>query len=421
LELFVHLLVLLVLTRAFGEGAARLGQPSAVGELIAGIVLAAVIAGFGADVPFLASLADSALLDFVADFGIFFLVLMAGIEMRPRELAESSKTAFVVALGGMIIPLAAGFGLAWIWLPETDLHHAQAFLVGVAVSISAIPATVKVLMDFGVLHQRFGRVIVSAAVFDDIFGLMLLALLTGVMQRGEIPDAGALALLVVKVAAFFAITVTLGVHVYPRLSRRIKETRVAALEFSALLGVGLAYGLLAEALGMHWVIGAFMAGLYYEQPRVGEPAYSDMKLVVGTITSGFLGPLFFATIGMRVDLGAVTAVPVFLVTLLVVAFLGKFIGAGLPALMLGLPRREAAAVGIGMGARGAVELVVLSISYEAGLFAATDGIHPVVDNLYSSLVVMAVVTTLAAPLLLRRVLAVPQGADPSDERSRPSG
>ena len=422
MEIFVELLVLLVATRALGEVAVRLGQPPGVGELIAGIVLAVIVAQFGAAIPFLRELAASPVLDFVADFGIFFLVLLAGIEMKPKEMAESSKTSLGVAAGGVVVPLAAGFGLAWLFLPDSGMKQAQALLVGVAVSISAIPATVKVLMDFGVLHARVGRVIVSAAVFDDIFGLLMLAVLTGVIQTGRVPDIATLALLLVKVAAFFAVTMSLGVHVYPRVSRRLKQMPMAALEFSALAGVGMAYGLLAEALGMHWIIGAFMAGLYFEPHRVGERAYRDMKIAVGSITNGFLGPLFFATIGLRVDLGVVSAVPLFLMALVAVAFLGKFVGCGGPALAAGLPPREAAAVGIGMSARGAVELVVLNIAFEAGLFATGAATHPVAANLYSALVLMAVVTTLGAPLLLRRVLPADTGPPgPEDDGSGPHG
>lgn len=404
MEVFAEILILLLAARLLGEGARRLGQPAAVGELTAGVVLVAAAALLGPSVPLLAGLPDSPVLKFVADFGIFFLVLMAGIEMRPKEMAGASGTAFVVALGGMAVPLVAGFALGWVALPDSELKATQAFLIGVAISISAIPATVKVLMEFGVLHQRVGRVIVSAAVFDDIFGLFLLALLTGVAQTGRAPELMEFAVLVAKTAAFFAVTMLLGAHVYPRISRRVAKLQVAALEFSMLCGVGLAYGLFAEAMGMHWGLGAFMAGLYFEAHRVGKRVYQDQKLIVGAIANGFLGPLFFATIGIHVDLAAVWTVPGFLAALLFIAFAGKLIGAGGPARLAGLSGRESAAVGVGMSARGAVELMVLSIAREAGLFDGSGTTDPVVLNLYSALVLVAVITTLVAPAVLRRIL-----------------
>jgi Kef-type K+ transport system membrane component KefB len=404
LEVFIELLVLLFLTRALGEGAERLGQPASVGEIIAGVTLVSLAAWFGESIPFLERIIHSEVLGYVANLGIFVLVLLAGIEMEPKEIAENSAGSFGVAVGGMVIPFFCGFGLTWWFLPESGAKHAQALLVAVALSISAIPAAVKLLRDAGLLHTRVGETIVSAAVFDDVLGLFLLAILLAVIESGEVPDLVTLGLLLAKVLAFFAITVALGTHVYPRVSRGLKAVQVASVELSALAGVALAYGLLAEVLGMHWILGAFMAGLYFEKSRVGLRAYNEVRFICAAVASGFLGPLFFASIGVRVDLSAVTAVPLFLFLLIVVAVVGKIVGAGLPALWIGLKRQEAIAVGVGMSARGAIELVVLSIAYEAGLFAQGDHGDPLVAHLFSSLIIMAVVTTLLAPILLRRVL-----------------
>ena len=271
-------------------------------------------------------------------------------------------------------------------------------------SITAVPATIKVLTDFGLLRSAIGETIVSAAVFDDVLGLILLAVLSAVIETGSLPGLGALAWLLAKVAAFFAITVLLGVHVYPRVSRGLQTMQAAALEFSALVGVGLAYGLLAEALGMHWIMGGFMAGLFFEQHRVGAKAFQSMRLIVGSVTSGFLAPIFFVSIGTDVELSALVEVPVLVAALIAIAFLAKAVGCGLPALWAGLSRRDASVVGVAMTTRGAVELVILSIAFEAGLFASEAGDGPLVTHLFSALVIMAVVNTLAMPLVLGRLL-----------------
>ena len=409
MEAAAQILIVLILARAFGEAAERLRQPASVGEIVAGIVLAGILLWFGDGLPSAANLAASESLNNVADLGMFCLVLLAGVDMEPKEIADRSGSSLLVAAGGTAVPLIAGFGLGWLFLPESDLKLAQALLVGVAMSITAIPAVVKMFAEVGALHSRVGRTVVSAAIFDDVFGLFLLALILAVIQTGHVPDITAFAILLAKVVAFFAITIALGVHVYPRVSRGMKALQAAAFEFSALAAVALAYGLLADALGIHWILGAFMAGLYFEKSRVGGKAYNEIRLVLGAITMGFLGPIFFLSIGLRVELGAITAVPLFLILLIAVAFFGKLVGAGLPALWVGLDRREATAVGIGMSARGAVELAVLNIAYHAGLFptAAADG--SVAAYLFSALILMGVVTTLAAPMLLRRTL----GKDPN--------
>ncbi len=408
MEIFAELLVLLLATRALGEAAERLGQPASVGELSAGILLALVAARFGQDLPFLDRLATSEALEYAANLGIFFLVLLAGVELDPKEIRDNSAGAFVVALGGMALPLLGGMGLAWAFLPESEIKHGQVLLVGVALSISAIPATVKVFTDLGLVHARVGETVISAAIFDDVLGLFLLAILLGVLQTGQVPDLVTLALLLAKVVGFFAITVALGAHVYPRVRRGLKLMQAAAMEFSALVAVALGYGFLAELLSLHWILGAFMAGLYFAPSRVGRAAYTEMKAILTALTGGILGPLFFMSIGLHVDLGTVTAVPLFLLLLIAVAFLGKVLGAGLPALWAGLDRRESLAVGVGMSARGAVELVIISIAYEAGLFVSPGDKEPLVANLFSSLILMAVVTTLLTPILLRRILSDPK-------------
>ena len=170
-EIFVQILVVLVLARLFGEAAERLGQSASVGELLAGMVLSLAglyLASLTPWIAVLAELRDSAVLAHLGTLGIFFLVLMAGIEMKPKEIAETSKAAFLVALGGMLVPLAAGCALGWLILPEGPLKLPQALVIGVAMSITAIPATVKVLSEFDLLHSRLGETVVAAAVFDDV-------------------------------------------------------------------------------------------------------------------------------------------------------------------------------------------------------------------------------------------------------------
>jgi Kef-type K+ transport system membrane component KefB len=259
-------------------------------------------------------------------------------------------------------------------------------------------------MDLGVLESRSGQIIVSAAVFDDILSLILLAWLTALIgaEPGNVFTFGPLLL---KVLAFFTITTVIGVFVFPlggRLMRRIKQRE---FEFSALLVGALAFSVLAELLELHFIVGAFMAGLFFGRKTIDEPAYDDVRGKVSAMTFGFLAPIFFASVGLNLDFSAVVAVPAFLVWLLLAAFVGKLIGAGVAARWVGLTRSEAAAVGVGMSARGAVELVIADIALEAGLFEVVPGTAPVVEHIFSAVVIMAVLTTLVTPLLLKRIYA----------------
>jgi Kef-type K+ transport system membrane component KefB len=399
----VELLVILFAARACGEVAVRVGSSAAIGEIVAGIVLALIAGMIGGEVRFFRELLTSEVFQASATAGIFFLVLLAGLELKPRDIAEHSGASFLVALGGVVVPLGSGIALGFWLLPPSELLLAQALLIGVAMAITAIPASVRILEDLGLVTSRLGRTIIAAALFDDIIGLVLLAVLTAVVRAGSAPALTELALILGKTALFFAVTVSLGVHVYPRVSRGLRTLQATSLELSALLMVAFLYGVLAELLGIHWILGPFMAGLYFEPDRVGLRAYDGIRLIVAGATAGFFGPVFFASIGVRVELDVVTAAPVLLVAILAAAMAGKVLGAGLPALAAGFAPRDALAVGVGMSSRGAVELVILSIAVDAGIITVGVG-DGRAGNLYSCLILMAVVTTLAAPILLNWIL-----------------
>ncbi len=183
----------------------------------------------------------------------------------------------------------------------------------------------------------------------------------------------------------------------------MRDTRQKEFEFSALLVGALAFSVLAEILNLHFIIGAFMAGLFFGRKTINESAYEDVRNKTSAMTYGFLAPIFFASVGLNLDFSAIYVVPTFVVCLLLAAFAGKFIGAGAAALIAGCTRQEAAAVGAGMSARGAVELVIADIALKAGLFDSLGVVSPVVENVFSSIVIMAVLTTIVTPILLKRI------------------
>ena len=398
------LLVLLIVTRAFGEAAQRLGQPALTGELLSGVVLGLVAARFTEHLPILAGLADNEVFHAIRDLGIFFLMLLAGIELQPRELAQATRSAMLVALAGMLLPLGLGFALGMLYLPASEYRFAQALFIGVALSVTAVPVAIKVMRDVGRMDTAAGRVIVSAAVIDDVLSLLLLAVLTGVIRAGTLPDATSLLLLAGKVALFFAITIPLGRYLFPWLARALKRACQEEFELSGVLVTALAYALLAEALSMHFIIGAFMAGLFFGRGTADPETYRDVRAKIAGVTTGFLGPVFFASIGLDLDLSALNRIPVFVLWMLLLAVVGKVLGAGLAGRLGGLSRAEALVVGVAMNARGAVELVIANVALQAGLFSVPEPVPAVVAGLFSSVVTMAVLTTLVTPVAMRWLL-----------------
>jgi Kef-type K+ transport system membrane component KefB len=404
MEILYVLLILLVITRAFGEVSVRLGQPALVGELLAGIALGAVIRLSPDSFPVMHGIADDEVFTAITDLGIFFLMLMAGLEMRPKELAEQSKGAMFIALGGLIIPLMAGFCIGWLFLPPSNVRLAQALFIGTALSITAVPVAAKVLMDLDQLGSTAGKMIISAAIVDDILGLLLLAVLTAVIQTGEMPDAAGLLWLGGQIVLFLVIVTTIGRYVLPYLEKALHSSMSEEFEFSMLLVVALGFAVLAEMMHMHFILGAFAAGLFFTKRTLPEDMFRAVKQRTSGITTGFLAPIFFASIGLHLDLAAFSNIPLFLAILIAVAIGCKLIGAGLPAYWVGLSGRHSLVVGIGMSGRGAVELIIADIALRAGLFSQPIPAPAIVANLFSAIVIMAVITTLMTPIGLRLVL-----------------
>ncbi len=401
MEILYILLVLLIVTRTFGEIAVRFGQPALLGELLSGILLGQIVHHYSGAFPVLSGLPGNEVFLAITDLGIFFLRLLGGMELQPRDLVKTSGAALLVALGGMVLPFGLGLGFGWVILPPSEYHLAQSLFLGTALGITAVPVAIKVLMDMGKLDSRVGRTIVSAAIIDDVFSLVLLAVLTAVIRTGSVPGLQSLLWLGAKVCLFFLLTTLAGRYLFPLVGQWVRKAHAEEFEFSMILVGALAHALLAEALGMHFILGAFIAGLFFGRRTINQKIYATVLEKTKGLTTGFLAPIFFASIGLHLDLSALASIPGLVAVLILAAVLGKVLGAGLCALPMGFSPGEALAVGSAMNARGAVELIVADIALRAGLFSLPDPPPPEVAHLFSAVVIMAIVTTLMTPWALK--------------------
>jgi len=403
MDIWYIILVLLVTARLFSEMARRFSIPPLAGELVAGIVLGIIFNTWSGTFTELSNLHDNEVFTAITEFGMFFLMLYAGVELNFKNLKKASGNAVWVALGGMLIPLALGMGLGWFTLPESELKSAQLFFIGVALAITAVPVAIKALMDINLLNTKEGQTIVSAAVIDDVISLVLLAVLTAFLKTGEMPGFEGILILIGKIILFFIITIVVGLYALPYLLKLVsKKINIEESEVSFLLIVAFSFAVLAEALDLHFILGAFIAGLFFTKREMKKSVYEDVKNKIGAINTGFLAPIFFASIGLSLELSAFVNIPLFVVALILIASVGKIIGAGIPAKLSGLSTQQSLIVGNAMNARGAVELIIADIALRAGLFKLPGDSH-IVQNLFSAVVIMAIVTTLVTPIILKKL------------------
>jgi Kef-type K+ transport system membrane component KefB len=392
-----------VVTRVFAELAVRAKLPAIVGELTAGVALGLVLQRFSDSLPVLWSACQSETYTSLVSLGMFFLMLLAGIRMEPLEFVRTSKSAILVALGGMIIPVGAGFALGLVVLPESEFKLVQSLFLGTALAITAVPVAVRIFIDLGQLNTRVGKTVIAAALWDDLLSLFLLALLLAAIGEGFSGSfqSGIALLMLGKAVLFFAVTIPVGYFVFPLIGRYLRHLHFPEVDFSMLLIAALAYAVFAEMMALHFILGAFLAGMFFHPKVVDADVYERVEQQMSGITRGFLAPIFFVSVGLHLDFSAISQVPGFVAVLILIAIASKLVGSGLPAYWVGLSKRESLMVGIGMSGRGAVELIVAGVALEAGLFLQPYPTPVIVESLFSAIVIMALVTTILTPIFLR--------------------
>ncbi len=391
--LITSLVSLLVAARLGGEVLERLGQPAMIGEILAGVLLGPSVAGWIGVTPEL---------KVITELGVFFLVLLAGMEIDPGELAETVRGRGAwIALASFVVPLLAGAAVAAVF----GLDKYRIAFMGLCVAITALPVSVRILLDLRQLQSPTGRRIVSAAVFNDTAALLLLGVILDMGAAGTwsqfaaesaLALGKALLLMAIVVAAYRLVVFSAG---RIPLARRVLERLLAGVRTKeALFAVSIAFVMtfaaLSERLGLHSVIGAFFGAMLLSREFLGEANYKEVQKTASGITIGFLAPVFFAAIGLQFDARSLRA-PGFLLAVLAAAFVSKIAGGYLGGRLARLSAEESWALGMGLNGRGIMELVIADIAYSRGFIGA---------NIFACLVLIAVSTTLVTPWLLKSAL-----------------
>ena len=405
-QILMMLLVLFLLARFASGIVERLGFPGLIGEIVVGIIVANLAING-------TTLFDVLELDFgnqnnpsyavlytFSELGVIFLLFSVGLETRVKDLLGSGKTAMFVAVLGVIVPFVLGF--AFIQFNDGNFHHAM--FMAAAMVATSVGITARVIKDMHLMDVKESRIIISAAVIDDVLGMIVLAIVKG--TAGSSGEMNILSIIgVTLIACIFVIGIILiakyGIPYLDRCwtninNKREKPLRAPnALAFAIILCLFFAW--LAEEIGLAAIIGSFLAGMLFS-------SYAEEKHLiehVESITTLFIS-FFFVHVGLQVDLGAMsdTAVVIDVIVVLIIALISKYIGCGLGAKISerSLSSDSVKIIGIGMIPRGEVGIIVAAI----GLHLIVDGEPALSAELYSVIVVMAVATTIIAPPLLAR-------------------
>jgi Kef-type K+ transport system membrane component KefB len=363
------LLIVFVSAKLLGEVFERLRQPGIVGEILAGMLIGPHVLGWVAPNEVLATLAE---------MGVMFLLFRVGLEIKASELTALGRRSTSIALAGVLLPFVAGWGFCLWW----GLSNVESLFVGAALVATSVGITAQVLAAGGWLHEVASRLILGAAVIDDILGLLVLAVVSG-MARGDfrITDLAVTAGLAI---GFTLLVLLAGSRLMRGLVPRIRNRAYAAeAEFSFSVGLMLALAVMAQYAGVAAIIGAFLAGV-----AVSEAVEERVHHLTSGV-SELLVPFFLVGVGMELDPAAMSTSGWFALIVIVLAALTKLLGCGLAALPLG--RTDALRVGIGMIPRGEVGMVVAKIGLGFG----------VAQSVYATIVLVSLATTMVAPPLLR--------------------
>lgn len=401
--MLAQVVVLVIFGRALGEVMFRLGQPSIIGQILAGVILGPTV--LGSILPQAQSLLfpiggeQAAMINGIAQLGILFLLLLAGMETDLALAYRLRKSAFTVSLTGIVIPFACGFALGMLipdaLLPDPTKRLVTALFLGTALSISSLKIVATVVREMNFMRRNVGQLIVASAVIDDTAGWVIIAITLGIATTGSVALLP-LAVAVIGTAVFLTLALTIGRRVAFEVIRWTNDNLHSDLPVTtAIIGLMGVLALLTAGIGVQTVLGAFIAGLLIGQSPILTRQIDEQ---LRGLTTALFMPVFFGLTGLHTDLRVLldptTAALAF--GLIAIASLGKFGGAFLGAKLNGMTRAEALALGFGMNARGSTEVIVASIGLGVGVID---------QRLFSVIVTMAIVTTLIMPPTLRWALA----------------
>lgn len=383
--------VMLFFSRAIGEFLKKFKQPIVLGEILAGIILGPTILGAlfpGIMNNFLTNTgAVNIAFQGITLIAVVMLLLVSGLEVDLSLVARQGKAASLISMMGLIFPFGVGFGVAWFFPNELGISANEnnlifALFVGTALSITALPVVARTLMDLNIFKTEIGFLIIASAMLNDLVGWIIFSVILAMLKGSASGiEFGSLLLML---GAFIVLILFVGRRVFNFILPKFEKiTTYPGGILNLILVLGFAGAAFSEWLGVHAIFGAFIVGI-----AIGDSVHlkEETREIIQQFVTNIFAPLFFVSIGLRVnfienfDLGIVTI-------FLVLAFIGKVVGCGLGAYWGGMNKEDSLAIGFGMNSRGAMEIVLGTLAFQAGLIQ---------EKVFVALIIMALVTSLSS-------------------------
>jgi len=405
LEFFAAVFLMLAVAWLFGELARRGKQPPLVGQLIAGMLLGTSVLNI---------IQPTEDLTTITNVSLFFIMFLTGLNLDSSDIMAVGRKAALLSVPAFLIPLILGTAGASTF----GLSLRESLAVGLTIAITAVPVNSIILMDLGILKTRLGNTVLTAGVIDDQMSLLLLGVILQLPATGKEFNLDYVSLLLsagkvlLFVGAVLFVDRLLRRHpdwVRPRLPSLRKRLLARESAFALILIFGLGVSLVAEALGLHFIIGAYFAGILLKQ-AIGESWLDRNMNILSGLTFAFFAPLLFAFIGIQLDPYAIAGVSALFLSLLAIGIAGKMAGGYAGARLGGFPASDSRVIGALLNSRGMVELVIATIVYQEGLIDLT---------LFSVVVGIGIITTMMSAVLARVSLSRNHGLSPYGEGREP--
>jgi monovalent cation:proton antiporter-2 (CPA2) family protein len=372
MEFVFYLIIILLSTKIFGHLAALIGQPAVLGKLLVGIIIGPAVLGW---------ISNNEFIHYISEIGVILLMFIAGLETDLEQLKRNWKSAFAVAIGGIVLPFLGGYAVGEAF----GLDYRYALFIGVILSATSVSITVQVLKDLNRLSSREGTTILGAAVVDDVLVVILLAVMMSLLGTGADISIG---MLIGKKIIFFVAIAVAGWFIVPRFMQLLERLKVTEPVISTALVVCFIFAYFADLMGMAAIIGSFAAGVAISQTS----SKSIVVTKVEPIAYSIFVPVFFVSIGLNVSFEGIGKQIGFVILLTIVAVLTKLWGGALGAKLTGMANQSSLAVGAGMISRGEVALIIAAAGLQAELLQ---------HEHFTSVVIAIMLTTLIAPPLLK--------------------